>query len=195
MRVDQLWHELEKEPGSQMGGWVQRRVLPQSPLDVFLGLDRPGNRRSLRVSIAETSLPDDLSMPSSKGVDASILSDAENGRRSILLTVLDVKYQEVFTSLCVDLIGLLEESSSNEPAAVRAFLGRLVRWQQFLERVGANSLSADAQLGLYAELWLLHHDLLQGPSGSAGVEFWTGPERTHQDFQLNGWAIETKATR
>ncbi len=195
MRVDHLWHELEQEPKSLTGGWVQRRVLPETALDVFLGLDRPGNRRVLRLSFAESSVPDNLTVTASKGVDAVIAQEVNTGRRSILLTLLDSRYQEVFTSLCVDLIDVLKGSGTNEPAAVRAFLGRVARWQQFLERVGEGTLSADAQLGLYAELWLLYHDLLGGPPGSAGVEFWTGPDRTHQDFQLNGHAIETKATR
>lgn len=196
MSVEQVWHELEQEPASRTDGWVQRRVLPRSSLDVFLALDRPENRRMLRIRVAEASVPADAVVPSSKGVEAIVLNDAEDGgRRSIVLSALDVKYHEVFTSLCADLIGVLEEHAWNEPAAVRAFLGRLVRWQQFLERVGASALSADGQLGLYAELWLLYQDFLAGPVGPMGVQFWTGPERTHQDFQLPGRAIEVKATR
>jgi hypothetical protein len=193
--IEQLWREMEREPGSPMGGWVQRRLLPQSGLEVFLTLDRPGVRRTLRFSVPASLLGDDTELKNSKGVEATIINEDADRRRSILLSLQDQKYTAVFTSLCTDLIDVLHTYKNDEPAALGAFFDRLDRWQQFLERVGTQALSPEAQLGLYAELTFLLQDILPGSPSFATLAWWTGPENAHQDFQLPDAAIEVKATR
>jgi hypothetical protein len=54
-------------------------------------------------------------------------------------------------------------------------------------------LSADAQIGLLGELWMLR--LLTDTSlGAGALDCWQGPLRAAQDFHVRGGAIEVKST-
>lgn len=194
MDIEQLWREMEKEPGSPMGGWVQRRLLPHSGLNLYVTIDRPGARRTLRFSVPVSMVDSVTPLKNSKGIDATIIKEDDDRRKSVLLSLQDPKYSAVFTSLCADLIEVVRAHSDEETSALRAFLDRFGRWQQFLERMGTQAMSSEAQIGLYAELTLLLEDILPRSPSLAGVAWWTGPERTHQDFQLPSAAIEVKAT-
>ena len=195
MSLDHIWDEMEQVQGAPWGGWVQRRVLPASNLDVFLAVDRPSNQRMLVFSVNSDVLPQASKLRSSRGVAITVTESNDSTTGLIILTLREPRYQAVFSSLCGDLIDVLNVTAADETNAVQAFVSRVMRWQRFLEHAGPDPLSEDAQLGLYAELWFLFHYLLHGNSRSDCISRWTGPEGTAQDFQLHGVAIETKATR
>lgn len=79
-------------------------------------------------------------------------------------------------------------------AATTAFIARLKRWQNFLEKHNPEGLSEIAQQGLYGELWFLRQVVLPYLQPIDGVKCWTGPKRTQQDFQFTGCAVEVKTT-
>lgn len=68
---------------------------------------------------------------------------------------------------------------------------RLESWKELLRSMGL--LSAEQQIGLWGELWLLHR--LLGIYGPPGLESWTGPLAEPHDFRFSRTEVEVKTTR
>jgi hypothetical protein len=82
----------------------------------------------------------------------------------------------------------------DERDAVAEFITRLRRWQAFLEKHNPEGLSPTEQQGLYGELWFLRQVVIPKLGYRQGVQCWTGPKGTQQDFQFPNCAIEVKTT-
>lgn len=76
--------------------------------------------------------------------------------RYIALTCLRQEQVATFGSLCVD---VLRETLGEEGCAAGRVEAILNRWKVFW-RVQSTSLSREAALGLFGELWFLHHWLM-----------------------------------
>jgi hypothetical protein len=58
----------------------------------------------------------------------------------------------------------------------------------------SEGLSEIAQQGLYGELWFLRQLVLPHLELLKGLQCWTGPKGTQQDFQFSSCAVEVKTT-
>jgi hypothetical protein len=74
------------------------------------------------------------------------------------------------------------------------FIGRLLKWQQFLDQYDPEGLSDEAQRGLFGELWVLRKYMIPLLGLSAAIDSWKGPEKNQQDFKFFKSAIEVKTT-
>jgi len=196
MNAAELFAELEGQAVHTMSaGTLERRISTESACDLFLGVQKPGNTRSLRVRFASAAAPDPLQLPSFRGLELGQQCLAESGREylTVALRAVNPAFSSVFTSLAEDVARHVSQLQ-DEGQAAAAFFGRLVQWQRLLERRGAEGLDAEEQRGLYGELWFLRERVLTGLSVSQSVSAWTGPERTAKDFQFPGCAVEVKTT-
>lgn len=101
--------------------------------------------------------------------------------------------QGVFTTVCADLITMLDGSSSNDERRniVNAFLAK---WSHFFERHKTEGLSPESQRGLYGELWWLRRQLGAGINKNKAISSWKGCEGACHDFEAQGHAVEVKTT-
>jgi hypothetical protein len=187
------WKELEDATSPNASGYLQRRLAPGSPADLYLAVKKPTNQRMLLVMVdgsAVESLPE---LPTGRGIETRIARLSDNDTRVALeLALIDERYKDVFDALVADVSG----SASNAPdgaSAVLSIIGRLKRWQRFLE-AHLEGLGVEAQQGLFAELWFLRLKLFDWIGIPRSIEAWTGPTRTPQDFQIGAVAVEVKSS-
>jgi Putative PD-(D/E)XK family member, (DUF4420) len=195
MKIENIWKLLEEEAVSASSGYLTRRILPHVNYDAYLAIEKPSNTRLLILRFGSRYLDRKVIYPSSSSftVNRIVLpQDGEDdGRLQLVLT--NPRYQDIFTTLVQDIVTSLALVTEAQ-AALSAFIVRLKRWQTFLEKHNPEGLSANAQQGLYGELWFLRQVVLPHLGPLNGLRSWTGPKATQQDFQFTGCAVEVKTT-
>jgi hypothetical protein len=190
-----IWQSLSEEAVRRgAAGIFVQRVFPQSSCDLFLGIEHPSGQRLLIVRVTRNVLPGRDTLPAARGINVrceALPYDRED-RASVIVALRDPRYTDVFSTLVADVADSLA-ATEDDAAAVQTLLGRLMRWQQFLEEFGPEGLGEEAQRGLYGELLFLR-DCVLPATGPAGVTSWTGSRRTAHDFQFPACAVEVKTT-
>ncbi|HKP90078.1 MAG TPA: PD-(D/E)XK motif protein [Thermoleophilaceae bacterium] len=186
------WTDLERA-GSNGAGRLVRRIHPDSAIDLFLAVTKPGNRRVLTLSVRPEAVEQLDDLPSGKGIEATLRAAPDEGRMHLELGLVDTSCTDIFAALVEDVAGAVAPAPDDR-AAVAAWIARLRRWQRLLEHLSPDGLSGERQRGLYAELWLLRHHLVRLLGPEATVLAWTGPDAASHDFELPSAAIEVKAT-
>jgi Putative PD-(D/E)XK family member, (DUF4420) len=195
MTFDDIWKSIERDRAhDSAAGIIRRRILPNACCALFLGIEKPSNRRVLLLRIAAANVPDATLLPQARGFEVRFvtLPDDPQGDSSVLLSQSNDTFRDIFTILTTDIAEHIAPTT-DQKTAVEQFLVRLQRWQQFLERSGPEGLGDEAQRGLFGELWFICNYLVP-VLGVQAVTAWTGPFLTAQDFQLPRSAIEVKTT-
>lgn len=193
MQVDDIWDRLRSH-GDLNSGFVRLRIPTVTACGLYAAKNIDSGAPALVLEVATPSLPGDIDLPRSTGfeVSAVVISPGRRGRTRLILELLDSRYTDVFRSLCADLTDRLT-AATDEPAAVRLLVSRLVRWQSFLRDHGPEGLSLQARRGLAGELGFLRDELLPR-MGEVGAECWMGWSGANHDFQLPASSIEVKTT-
>ena len=188
MSLSDTWEELEA--AAVETGTVRRRLHPEGVADMHLVLHKPGNERGLLLDfdVSDAELPD---LPSGRGVQLRTVP-ATAGGSAIELVLAQPGFADLFDALIADVSSAVT-AAPDLPASVRNLIGRIRRWQAFLE-VAPEGLGADRQKGLYGELYFLERHLLPSVPSTFAVTSWTGPIRDVQDFSLGSVAVEVKTT-
>jgi hypothetical protein len=190
----EIWQSLEASASNLADGHVRRRMNPQSVCDLFLAVAKPSNQHMLQIRLVEVSATIAANLPSARGLDVVVIrSKNEQTGFTIQLVLREQRFDTVFDALIHDVIEVVAHAQS-ESAAVAAFVSRLQHWQKFLEQVGPDGLSREAQQGLYGELWFLRERLIPLVSLYPALLAWAGPGGAHQDFLLRSCAVEVKTT-
>ena len=196
MQFDEIWKLLEEDAGHKGAyGILKRRVMPESPCDIYLAVEKPQNTRMMLIRVSTGALPDADAFPRSKGCDvrAVRLPDDRTDQATVQLILTGARFSDIFTILIQDTASHISQCISEEHC-IGTLIERLLSWQHFLDQYGPEGLGEEAQRGLYGELWFLRHYVLPTLNASAGVNSWTGHRRTPQDFELPNCAIEVKTT-
>ena len=195
MKIEDVWNLLEQDRNDVSSGYLTRRILPDVNYDVYLAIEKPANTRLLMLRIARDFLDRKLTYPTSSSFNVRriILPQDSEEYITLQLVLTNLRYRDIFTVLVQDIIDSLILVQDSR-AAVSAFIARLKRWQTFLEKHNLEGLSQIAQQGLYGELWFLKQIVLKNLPLLNGVQRWTGPKATQQDFQFSGCAVEVKTT-
>jgi hypothetical protein len=193
IKIDDIWDRLQTQ-GDFSSGYVRLRIPTVTVCALYASKNVHSGALALVLEVATISLPGNMDLPRSTGfvVSATTLTPGRGGRTRLILDLLDSRYGDVFRSLCADLTDRLA-AVADEPAAVRLFVSRLVRWQSFLRDHGPEGLSLQARRGLAGELCFLRDELLPR-MGEVGAETWRGWSRANHDFQLPASSIEVKTT-
>jgi hypothetical protein len=190
----EIWQSLETSASNLAGGHVRRRVKPQSVCSLFLAVAKPSNQHMLQIRLVELSATVAANLPSARGLDVVVIrSKNEQTGFTIQLVLREQRFDSVFDALIHDVIEVVAHAQS-ESAAFAAFVSRLQHWQKFLEQVGPDGLSREAQQGLYGELWFLRKRLIPLVGLYPALLAWAGPGGAHQDFLLQSCAVEVKTT-
>ncbi len=191
---DEKWKVLEEKTDNKSKvGILTRRILPSSSYDIYLGFEKPSNRRMVLVKISKEKVFNIYSFPKSRGVELRQTVFLEDGGHSVTIELIltENQYQDIFTILSEDIVNRCAREKSEEEM-LHSFISRLEQWQQFLEQYGLEGLSTVAQRGLYGELRFLRDFLIPLIGAEKAVSAWIGPHKAQQDFQTSGIAIEVK---
>lgn len=194
MTFDEIWSDIEKDKIDGAAGIIRRRVLPQACCDLYLGVEKPSNKRVMILRLTDGDVPEAKSIPQARGFETRIakLADDPTGHSSVIISQSNENFRDIFATLTTDVAGHIA-TTTNHKAAAEKLLARLKRWQKFLERSGPDGLSGEAQRGLFGELWFVRNYLLP-VLGPGSITAWTGPSFAPQDFQFPGVSVEVKVS-
>ena len=182
-----LWLEIDQTVLA--AGAVQRRVLPKSKHDCFIGAHRPTGDRFLDLRLIDQSQPPTTPVPGTQALKVATRDHGESFE--IQLRLVSESFLALFDDLIIDLLEVV--SADLGAGTASAVLARLRAWMSFWSR-GADVMGKDRAAGLYGELVVLE-ELVAALGDSVAVTAWTGPDLQSQDFQLPQGAIEVKTSR
>ncbi len=194
--LEEIWRSLEAElPSSPRGCALARRLHPESPRDIRVAVDPVTHSRMLLVRIASSALDPSAEFPRSRGFELRFvpLIDDDSWHVTLGVVLSRPDHADVFTSLVADVAFRVSRSLTDREAAIE-LIGRLLRWQAFLQRHQPDGLGVEAQRGLYGELWFLRYHLIPRLGPRNAVSYWTGPGSSNHDFQIMGCAVEIKTS-
>jgi hypothetical protein len=195
MSNSELWNELESNIQRDRSGYVTRRVRPDSLFDLRIALIEPQGTRTLLMRVRSTVAEPIREYPKSEGFQVQLvrLPGDSQDYVTLQLALTQNRYSDIFTALVDDvIIGVAEKIT--EETGLEEFVMRLKRWQTFLKVNQSEGLSEIAQQGLYGELWFLRQVVLPHLRLFSGLQGWTAPKWTQQDFQFPKCAVEVKTT-
>jgi hypothetical protein len=171
-------------------------MAPDAACDLFVGVERAiVPIRMLIVRVAESAVAGHGALPEAKGCELVVrhLPEDPPNLTSMCLALLDHRFADVFSALVLDVVGHLR-GLSGDAAIVAGFVGRIERWQRFLDRNAPDGLGLEAQRGLFGEIWFLKNHLIPAVGAQDAVGAWKGPYRIPHDFQLPAASVEIKTT-
>ncbi|WP_101050283.1 PD-(D/E)XK motif protein [Macromonas nakdongensis] len=177
-------------------GWQAIALPSAGPLQLRAGRRSPENAEAVLVGFPSARLAAADKLPEGQGFSVERADPDGDGWLWLALTRKPAGRPELFESMACDVIGALDDSvaaGSNEGKLLRIFVGRVAAWQEFM-RKGAQTLSPEAEIGLFGELSVLRSILESGVAPLTALEAWVGPIDGLQDFTLGTGAIEVKAT-
>ncbi|MEV5442652.1 PD-(D/E)XK motif protein [Streptomyces sp. NPDC052644] len=190
---EDLWKELEVPQPDR--GRSTRRLFPECPHSIHIGVTHPARQRMLLVRAgaraADRARHMLMGLSETRGLSLSC-SSVSNREFELQIHLTAGDLREVFTPLAEDIARAAKDAA--EETVLERAVHRFTRWQELLRRVGETGLGREARLGLYAELYYLRRHLMLALPADTAVSAWTGPEGGNQDFQLPSIAIEVKAT-
>ena len=189
MTIEQLWLEMEAEAGANVA-WLTRFARPQTGHPLLVALEQTTRARALLVPVSKAALPPRREWPECRGLE--LISVALGSQPHLGVRLRDPACADVFTALAEDVAPRVASASGAKQAAAE-LLGRLRQWQQFLT-AARETLSIEAQRGLWGELHVLRTHLLPALGPAATVSGWKASAAAHQDFQFSGGAVEVKTT-
>lgn len=195
--IEEIWKSMEKDLVSKEESFIlKRRICSDFPFDLFLAMEKPENSRLFLLKISRSNIPDINPVPRSRGFELKVFTISNEDSDSyafLMLKLIDFRFSDIFSSLVNDILKNLSEIT-DERGLIKSFIGRIIKWQQFLEKYGNEGLSERAQRGLYGELWFLRKYMLPYLGIQEGIASWKGPSGKSQDFQFLKMAVEVKTT-
>jgi hypothetical protein len=97
--------------------------------------------------------------------------------------------------MAADVAGIISNAgAAPEQALLTLTLNRIRAWQEFMSRPRSGRLTAEEELGLVGELFVLLRLVSAGFPPPSVLKAWEGPARGIHDFRTPNAAIEVKAT-
>jgi hypothetical protein len=189
--ISETWEALEREGGA--AGRVVRRIYPESPFNLYLGIDLGSGRRQLIFERAWSPLDRFPELPVTKAIACSAETREGGSRLEIVIELTDEALSDVFSPVVED-VAKVAAASPDEPTATAYLIGELSRWVELFRQLSAGGLEVAARRGIAGELIVLLEHILPARAPEEAVAGWTGPMRANQDFQFTGLALEVKVT-
>lgn len=183
--IEAIWGELALPDLAEASEGIHRRLAPDHPLDIYVGLRDGGQATFLLVSPVRPPSFREL-----RSVSIEVRK-RQDGRYTLLLALEDPSLRPIFAGLCADLVNATRQGVPAEKGP-SALLARLGRWWHLLEGARAG-LSRSVLLGLMGELLVLKYRLIPALGCDAAVASWKGPDGADQDFRLPGglrWEVK-----
>lgn len=193
MKINEIWQELENDKSLSKGLLLRRYSASVLP-DVYVALRQPEKLRCIALRLQSGSMINYTSYADLKDINLELIPDEkDNSRHYLLILLSSQQHEDVFSTLCEDLINGISNITGDEKI-VKELLNRLEKWKSLFDKAALQGLSPEEQRGLFGELYFLRKWIIQTSDFQKCIQAWLGPERSLRDFQLNDWAIEVKTT-
>lgn len=182
MKIDDLikkWSELRNSKE------YLQRLDSLHPLDFFAGIDKEGHKELVLITEHEPA-----KMRSSKSIIVN-KGKRNDGQWAIQIKLEDENNQEVFSSLCIDLVDSTYKYT-NKLQGMQAVIARFIKWQRLLEN-GTGGMSNEMIKGLVGELTFAEKVLLKKYTLDEIIDSWLGPDGADRDFVFENEWFEVKA--
>lgn len=174
-------------------GYVLRRLMPESSIDVLLGRETGSGRAALVLRVRETDRVTNLGNLSTRCVlvEKRMLPDDPSGTTSIVVLLKEQQYLQHFCLVVDDFVDACR-LAHDSLGAWRLLEAKLRGWLQFF---GADvlPLSEERQRGLIGELHVLEL-IAAKQSWPQAVDWWKGPDAEDRDFRSDRALVEVKTT-
>jgi hypothetical protein len=193
-KFDPIWKILEESSANEdENGIIIRRISPDISHDIFLGYEKPANRRMLLIRVEKHNYAEFRSLPQLRGFDISPVNFHDDNPGSLIVGFIlnDPTFTDIFSTLCED-IYQTANSEKNQKQMVRGIIERLLMWHHFLDVFGSQGLSPEYQRGLYGEMRFLRDILFPRIGIEKAIRAWKGPSKGNQDFLISGIGVEVK---
>lgn len=192
MKINEIWNEMEKDNSTT--GLLLRRCSPSVLPDVFIGLRRSEKLRCIALKIKNTTTINLTRYSNLKDIRPELMPDERDNSKAYLLILLkNSQHEDVFATLCEDLINGIAEIHGEEKV-VKELLNRLEIWKSLFDKASSEGLTPEEQRGLYGELYFLNKWITNTSDCSKCIQSWLGSEKAIRDFQFSDWALEVKTT-
>lgn len=190
MMPDNPWREIE--PPTSIHTVNARRIDAGLPWDFFWA--RAVDGRVMLTLRHEASSSPTTRLPQIRDIEVTLSVADEQRKRTLGLKLRESSLQDVFHTLCLDIVSAAAHAVS-EADAVNTTIRRTWRWHHLLRSGRSGLLSPEEQQGLIGELLVLERYLLPLLPASVAVGAWLGPLGSPKDFEVGLLAIEAKARR
>ena len=173
-------------------GFVLRRILPASTLDLFLGWERPTQLPVMLLQVPILTPLHGLDGISTSAVRVGYvrLPDDPVDRRTVVVRLTEKVLLDEFCLVLDQLIRGLQVIRTPE-GAIRMLAARLRAWL-LLFSPDTGRMSEEGQRGLIGELIVLEALATQSQGWAQALRAWTGPGRQDRDFNFARLLIEVK---
>jgi hypothetical protein len=190
--IQLAWNSIQTAQGTS--GWNIVAVLPSHPGRFRAGRNFPDQCEALLAGFRKSEISRNEKLPEGLGFHVTRVNSEQDGLVWLALTKSPNGNRELFTTMVSDVLqAVLATGTGDHSRELRAFLGRIRAWQEFM-RKGAVPLSAENEVGLIGELTILEKMLEVGLAPEAAIGAWSGPLDGIRDFELGFGAIEIKTT-
>jgi hypothetical protein len=177
-------------------GWQAINLTAVGSVGLRAGKRSPDNAEAILLEFPCARFAAADKLPEGVGFAVERANPEKPGQLCLALTRRPAGNAELFTAMVCDVVGAMDESSSdgaNEKKLLQIFISRVSAWQEFM-RKGAQALSPEAEIGLIGELIVLRSIIDAGVTIATVIESWVGPLDGIQDFELGFGAVEVKTT-
>lgn len=189
-----FWRAL---PGNESRpGWRSIDLLEAGGCKVKAARCAPGNEEAILLGFPTMKVGANTLLPKGQGFRMEKAQLGDSGGDFLWLAVVrqPAGSLELFSAVASDLVRLLSSSQQmSEKQVYQKVLGRVRSWQEFM-RKGREGLSAEAELGVVGELYVMREMIEQGVPLFTVADAWKGPHDGLHDYLLAGGAIEVKST-
>lgn len=190
--IQLAWNSIQTAQGTS--GWNTVAVLPSHPGRFRAGRNFPDQCEALLAGFRTSVISRNEKLPEGLGFHVTRVNSEQDGLVWLALTRSPNGNLELFSAMVSDVLrAILATGTGDHSRELRAFLGRIRAWQEFM-RKGAVPLSAENEVGLVGELTVLEKMLAIGMAPETAVKAWSGPLDGLRDFELGFGAIEVKTT-
>ena len=174
-------------------GFMLRRLLPASPLNLFLGWEVSTGSAVMLLQVPVPTPLHGLENVSTSAVHIGQvrLPDDPVDRRSVVVRLTEKSLLDEFCLVLDQLLRGLQVIRSAEDA-VRMLAARLRAWVQLFSP-DSGRMSDEQQRGLTGELVVLEALATQSQGWMQALRAWTGPDRRDRDFNFAQLLIEVKS--
>ncbi|MBS8263850.1 PD-(D/E)XK motif protein [Mesobacillus boroniphilus] len=190
-----IWGELEKHSFGLNNGVIKRLIIPSFKYRIYLALEVDTNKRAFILEAPYKFFRNLGPLPQTMGFDAVTrqLGDEEENNLSLILLVKNRNFIDIFNSLVKDVIENITVCKSGK--IVEVLIGRLIRWQKFLDEEKVNKLDGTSQRGLFGELLFIKRLIEKSKlDPNYIIKSWTGPEMSVNDFNFWDCSVEIKTS-
>lgn len=190
--IQLAWNSIQTAQGTS--GWNTVAVLPSHPGRFRAGRNFPDQCEALLAGFRTSVISRNEKLPEGLGFHVTRVNSEQDGLVWLALTRSPNGNLELFSAMVSDVLrAILATGTGDHSRELRAFLGRIRAWQEFM-RKGAVPLSAENEVGLVGELTVLEKMLAIGMAPETAIKAWSGPLDGLRDFELGFGAIEVKTT-